>query len=86
MILGIPSTSLRVSLNKRDYYSMEYKVTDQQRDALLQIGDTESVAEEVPQGVLEELLVLGFLHYRPTDEVLDFTEIGERVYDELAGL
>lgn len=62
---------------------MDEQLTDQQRDAMILLGDPESVAEAISIDVLNELLTLGLLHKRPSDGNLDFTDLGEAVYDEL---
>ena len=61
------------------------QLTDQQREAMLPIGDPESEYETITGEVLNELSALGLLHKRPTDGNLDFTDLGEAVYDALVG-
>ena len=59
------------------------QLTDEQRDAMIRLGDPESVAEAISVDVINELLALDLLHKRPSDGNLDFTDLGEAVYDEL---
>lgn len=57
-------------------------LTDEQRRAILQIGDPESVFEKIPSDILDELVALGLL-YRRSDKNLDFTDLGNDIYDSL---
>ena len=60
------------------------RLTEQQRELMLKLGNTESVLEAAPIEVLEELLKLGLVYKRPSDGHFDFTEFGESVYDQIA--
>ena len=62
---------------------MDKQLTDDQREAMIRFGDPESVAEAISIEVLNQLLALGMLHKRPSDGNLDFTDLGEAVYDKL---
>ena len=64
---------------------MDVSLTDAQRDAMIRLGDPESVSEAISLDVLNELLALGLLHKRPSEGNLDFTGLGEAVYDQLVG-
>lgn len=59
------------------------ELTKAQRDAILKIGKPNSVAEVVEPGVIEELLELGLLCRRSSDDRLDFTSLGESEYRKL---
>jgi len=58
-------------------------LTPQQVDAVLKIGDPNSVAEAIQADVMDELLQLGIM-YRRADGPLDFTELGDHSYRTLA--
>jgi hypothetical protein len=55
-----------------------------QREAILQVGNTASGHEFLTTEVLEELLAMGLIYWRAPDN-LDFTPVGEKVFDELEG-
>lgn len=59
------------------------RLTEQQRELMLKLGNTESVLEAAPIEVLEELIKLGLVYERASDGHLDFTELGESVYDQI---
>lgn len=61
------------------------ELSDKQREVMFQLGDTESVHEVVPMELLQQLIQLGLLHHRSSDGNLDFTDLGEEVYDKLVG-
>jgi hypothetical protein len=52
------------------------------RDAILQLGNTASSHDFIATEVLEQMLALGLVYWRATDN-LDFTPVGERVFKEL---
>jgi hypothetical protein len=64
---------------------MDLQLTEKQRAAVLRFGDPESDPEVIAVEVLEELMSLGLVHKRSSDGKLDFTDLGESVYDELSG-
>lgn len=55
-----------------------------QRDAMLKLGDPDSVFALVDPEIVNELLSLELVHYRESNGNLDFTDLGEEVYDDLA--
>jgi len=59
-------------------------LTKPQTDALLQLGESAAGHDFINAHVLEQLLALQLIYWRKPDEV-DFTSIGEEVYDELTG-
>jgi hypothetical protein len=58
-------------------------LSESQRDAMLQLGETASGHDFIPPPVLEELLAMELVYWRGPDD-LDFTSAGEKVYQELA--
>ena len=60
--------------------SME--LTEEQRDAMLKLGDT-SAAQIILLEVLEQLTELGLVYERDSDGHIDFTDVGELVYEQL---
>ena len=60
-------------------------LTEEQRDAMLKFGDTESDVEIMSVDVVQQLMKLGLVYKRASDGHLDFTDLGESVYDELTG-
>ena len=61
------------------------ELTVDQRDAMLKLGDTESDVEIVSVEILQQLTNLGLVCKRASDGHLDFTDLGESAYDDLAG-
>jgi hypothetical protein len=59
-------------------------LTEEQVEALLKLGSPESDLEVVHPGMLQQLITLGLV-YRRDSKTIDFTDVGEAVYDELAG-
>ena len=57
-------------------------LSDPQRAAMLELGNTASGHAFVPAQVLEELLSLELVYWRAPDD-LDFTPVGEKVFKEL---
>ena len=57
-------------------------LSESQREAMLKLGNTASGHDFVTSDVLNALLSLGLVYWRTTDN-LDFTPVGEQVYDEL---
>jgi hypothetical protein len=57
-------------------------LSDSHREAILQLGNTPSGDDFLMTDVIEELLSLGLVYWRATDN-LDFTPVGERVFKEL---
>jgi hypothetical protein len=57
-------------------------LSDSHREAILQLGNTASGDDFLMTEVIEELLSLGLVYWRATDN-LDFTPVGERVFKEL---
>ena len=63
------------------------KLSERQREAMLKLGNTASgdyfiLTEVLPTEVLEELLALELVFWRAPDN-LDFTPVGEQVFDDL---
>jgi hypothetical protein len=58
--------------------------TEEQVEAMLRLGITESDFEVVQPDMLQQLIRLGLVYHRDSTTI-DFTEVGEAVYDELAG-
>ncbi len=56
----------------------------EQREAILKLGNTESVAEVISEKALRELVDLGIVHRRESDGNLDLTDLGESVYGQLS--
>ena len=61
------------------------KLTQEQRDLMLNLGDSEPVPEAIPTEVLQQLIDLGLAYKRQSDGHFDFTDLGESVYDGLKG-
>lgn len=59
-------------------------LTKSQMDALVKLGESAAGHEFIKAPVLEQLLALDLIYWRHADEV-DFTPVGEQVYDELVG-
>ena len=59
------------------------QLTEEQRDAMLKLGDPEIEAAIMSIDVIEQLIQLGLVYKRASDGHLDFTDLGESVYDEL---
>jgi len=63
------------------------KLSERKREAMLKLGNTASgdyfiLTEVLPTEVLEELLALELVFWRAPDN-LDFTPVGEQVFDDL---
>jgi hypothetical protein len=58
-------------------------LTDAQKKAMLQLGDPTSEHEILQEEVVRELIALGLV-YESGENAIDFTDEGERVYDQLA--
>lgn len=58
-------------------------ITDEQREAMLQLGDTESTMEMIPQEVIDELIAINLVYKRGPKHI-DFTDAGELLYEKLA--
>jgi len=52
------------------------------KEAILKLGRSSEI-EIIPLDVLDELFNLGLI-YKRSDGNVDFTEVGERIYDQLA--
>lgn len=59
------------------------ELTTEQIDAILRIGDPDSVAEAIHNDVINELMKIGILYQR-SDGHFDFTELGDLAYKTLA--
>ena len=59
------------------------ELSEEQRDAMVKLGDTESEVETLTIEVVQQLINLGLVCKRASDGHLDFTDFGESVYDEL---
>jgi len=58
-------------------------LSKEQREAILKLGNPESTVEAISIETLEQLIGLGYVYKRGSDGHLDFTELGESVYDQL---
>ncbi len=59
-------------------------LSEPQRDAMLQLGETPSGHSFIPPEILEELLTMDLVYWW-TPKDLDFTLAGKKVFDELVG-
>lgn len=55
-------------------------LTQEQRSAILMLGDPERDSAALSREVLDELTRLGIVHRREPDHRLDFTDLGELCY------
>ena len=62
---------------------MTIDLTEEQRTVMLKLGDTESTLEIAPLEVVQQLIDLDLI-YRCGPKQIDFTDLGESIYDELA--
>ncbi len=60
------------------------ELTEEQRDAVLKFGDTESDVEIMSVEMVQQLTNLGLIYKRASDGHFDFTDLGESVHDDLA--
>jgi hypothetical protein len=60
------------------------ELTREEKEAILSIG-SESDEAGVLQHVWDMLVEKGIVHRRPSDGRFDLSEVGESVFDELAG-
>ena len=58
-------------------------LSEPQRDAMLQLGETASGHDFISPQIVEELLAMELVYWRGPED-LDFTPAGEKVYQELA--
>ena len=63
---------------------MKLKLTKEQKEAILQLGDPDSDTELMSTDVFGELISLELI-YKREDGNIDFTDLGESVYDDLVG-
>jgi hypothetical protein len=58
-------------------------LSDAQREAMVQFGNTASGHDFISSDILDELLALELVYWRAPED-LDFTPAGEKVWRELA--
>lgn len=58
-------------------------LTEEQKDAILELGSTESIAKVMSTEIIQQLIDLNLVFTRASDRCLDLTDLGESVYDEL---
>ncbi len=59
-------------------------LSDEERDAILRLGVTESEFEAIRKDTLTQLLSLGILYKKASDGHLDFTDLGEEIHEALS--